>query len=75
MAKVLRPVATFEQVVKQPVQLLDKPEAAAGREGAQKKAKNNASCVHKLGNLTTIKRLAETRDLTIVTALQDVWQT
>ena len=26
MAKVLRPVATFEQVVKQPVQLLDKPE-------------------------------------------------
>ena len=26
MAKVLRPVATFEQVVKQPVQLLDKPD-------------------------------------------------
>ena len=26
MAKVLRPVATFEQVVNQPVQLLDKPD-------------------------------------------------
>ena len=26
MTKVLRPVATFEQVVKQPVQLLDKPD-------------------------------------------------